>query len=117
MEHIRQFALGSGSIKTIPSNILRSAWWDVLCQLQQETGHREGFDLSSEELLVGSADDHRGLSILFDTYLFQRQRWVGDVFGEDLSSLGGSFGDVHRSVDTESGVSPIDQAGGDFGTD
>jgi hypothetical protein len=25
--------------------------------------------------------------------------------------------DVHRSVDTESGVPPIDQAGGDLGTD
>ena len=35
---------------------------------------------------------------------------------EGLSCLGGSGRDVHRSIDTESGMSPIDQAGGDLRT-
>ncbi len=86
----------------------------MLRQFQQETGHREGFDLSLEELVVGSVRDHRGLSILLDAYLFQRQRWAGEVLREGLSCLGGSGWDVHRSVNTESRVTPIDQAGGDL---
>jgi len=114
MGHIRPFSLRPGGIQSVPSNILRSAWWDVLCQLQQETGHGEGFDLSLEEFVVGSVVDHGGLSILLDTYLFQRQRWAGDVLREGFSCLRGSGEDVNRSVDTESGVPPIDQAGSDL---
>jgi hypothetical protein len=91
----------------------------MLCQLQQETGRREGFGFSFEEFVVGSVVDHGGLSVLPDAYLFQRQRRgyghpAGDVLGESLSCLRGSGGDLHRSVDTESGVPPIDQAGGDL---
>ncbi len=33
---------------------------------------------------------------------------AGDVLGEGLSCLGGSGGDEHRGVDTESRVPPID---------
>ncbi len=89
----------------------------MLCQLQQETGHREGFDLSLEEVVIRGVGDDGGLAILLDTYLFEGQRWAGDVLREGLSCLGGSGWDVNRSVDTESRVSPIDQAGGDLGTD
>jgi len=117
MGHIRPFSLRPGGIQSIPSNILRSTGRDMLCQLQQETGHREGFDLSLEELIVGSVVDHGGLFVLLDTYLFQRQRRACDVLREGLSCLGGPGGNVHRSIDTESRVSPVDQAGGDLGTD
>jgi hypothetical protein len=90
----------------------------MLCQLQQETDHREGFDLSLEEFVVGSVVDHGGLSVLPNAYLFQTQRWAGDVLGESLSCLRGSGGDVHRSIiHTESGVPPIDQTDSDLGTD
>jgi hypothetical protein len=47
---------------------------------------------------------YRALTILLDAYLFQRQRWAGDVLREGCSYLKGSGGDVNRSVDTESGV-------------
>ena len=86
----------------------------MLCQLRQEAGHREGFDLSLEEVVVRGLGDDGGLAILLDTYLFAGQRWAGDVFREGLAGLRGSGGDVHRSVDTESRVSPIDQAAGDL---
>jgi hypothetical protein len=66
--------------------------------------YREGFDLSLEEFVVGSVVDHGGLSVLLDTYLFQRQRRACDVLREGLSCLGGSGWDVNRSIDTESGV-------------
>jgi hypothetical protein len=46
----------------------------MLCQFQQETCHREGFDLSFEEFVVGRVVDHSDLSDLLDTDLFQRQR-------------------------------------------
>jgi hypothetical protein len=36
----------------------------MLCQFQQETGHREGFDRSLEEFVVGSVVDHGGLAVL-----------------------------------------------------
>ena len=117
MGHIRPFALGSGSIETISPDILRSTGRDMLCQLQQETGYREGFDLSLEEFVVGSVVDYGGLSILPNAYLFQRQRGTGDVLGESLSGLRGSGGDVHRSVDTESRVPPVDQTRGYPGAD
>jgi len=45
----------------------------------------------------------------FPTDLFQRQRRACDVLGEGLSCLGGSGWDVHRSIDTESGVFPVEQ--------
>jgi len=110
MVHIRPFSLRPGSIQSIPSSILRSTGRDMLCQLQQETGHREGFDLSLEELVIGGVVDHGGLSVLLDTYLFQRQRRACDVLREDLSCLKGSHWDVNRSIDTESGLSSVYQA-------
>ena len=76
----------------------------MLCQLQQETDHREGFDPSLKEFVVGSVGDHGGLPVLSNAYLFQRQRGTGDVMGESLSGLRGSGWDVYRSVDTESAV-------------
>jgi hypothetical protein len=81
----------------------------MLCQLQQETGRREGFGFSFEEFVVGSVVDYGGLSVLPDAYLFQRQRRgyghpAGDVLRQGFLCLGGSGGDVHRSVDTESRV-------------
>jgi hypothetical protein len=62
-------------------------------------------------LIVGSARDHRSLSVFLDAYFFPRQRRgyghpAGDVLRQRLSGLGGSGGDVHRSVDTESRVPP-----------
>ena len=120
--HIRPLALGSGgapkrSIKAISSNILQSARWDVLSDFKEKTYNRKGFGFSLEEFVVGSVGDHGGLSVLPNAYLFQRKRWAGDVLREGLSCLGGSGWNVHRSVDTESRVPPIDQAGGDLGTD
>jgi hypothetical protein len=46
----------------------------MLRQFQQETGHGEGFRFSLEELVVGTVQDHRNLSVLLDAYLFQRKR-------------------------------------------
>jgi hypothetical protein len=56
MGHIRPFSIRPGGIQSIPSDILRSVWWGVLFQLQQETGHREAFDLSFEEFVAGSEE-------------------------------------------------------------
>jgi hypothetical protein len=61
---------------------------------------------------AGSVVDYGGLSVLLDTYLFQRKQWgyghpAGDVLGESLSGLDGSGGDVHRGVDTESSFTKL----------
>jgi hypothetical protein len=87
------------------------------CQLQQETAHREGFDLFFEEVVVRDVGDDDGLAILLDTYLIEEQRRAGDVLREGFSCLGGSGWYVNRSVDTESRVFPVDQAGGHLGPD
>jgi len=39
----------------------------MLCQLQQETGHREGFNLSLEEVVIRGVGDDDGLAILLDS--------------------------------------------------
>ncbi len=82
MWHIRPFALSSGSIEPISSNILRSARWDVLCQLQQETGHREGFDLTLEEFVVRNVGDHRGIAILTNAYLLHKDSGGREMYWE-----------------------------------
>ena len=107
MRHIRPFALGSGSIEPISPEILRSARGYMLRHFEQEARHGKGFGFSLEELVAGGVGDHRGLSVFFDAYLFQRKWWAGDVLGEGPSCLGGSGGDVHRGVDTESSLSML----------
>jgi len=67
MGHIRPFALRPGGIQSIPSNILRSTGRDMLCQLQQETGHREGFNLSLEEVVIRGVGDDGCFAIFLDT--------------------------------------------------
>ena len=57
-----------GSMQSVLSNLLTAFWGDMLHQFQQETRATESSDFSLEELIVGSAGDHRGRAVLFDAH-------------------------------------------------
>ena len=90
MGHIRPFALRTGGIQSVPPNILRSARWDVLCELQEKTHHGKGFGFLLEELVVGGIGDHRSFAVFLDAYLLQGQRRSGDVLGEGFAGFRGA---------------------------
>jgi len=89
----------------------------MLRQFEQELRYGKGFGFPLEELVLGGVGDHRGLSVFFDAYLLQGQRGAGDVLREGFAGFVGMRSNPYRTIDTESRVLPVDEAGGQIGID
>jgi len=72
---------------------------------------------SLEEVIIGGVGEQGGLAVLFDAHLLQGDRRVSDVLREGFSSFVGESGYPNVVIDEKSGVSAVDQAGCQGGTD